>query len=161
MGSDAGKFIASSIKVFYEFRVLHSNKKALELNQDNLRLIAEYTELISSYAKLKSSIEEVAIKYDNSVLMYSPMVKAFGIHGWDKYLSQANALIEWKKETIQPYTKVFNLIQSVIGAGEIPNNFESSIESLGHEMGRALTKLAPPSIDGIMFMKKMNYPKST
>lgn len=158
VGSDAGRFVISAVKVLDEIGSLHSKNKSIQLNE-NTKLSAEYLGFVSAYAKLKSSINDVEMKYVNSVLIYSPMVNALGIHGWDEYLGQSHELSKWKIETMRPYDDVFGLIQTIITTGKLPEHFEETIQKQGDMLGRSIKYLAPPTLKGIGLLKFKNYPQ--
>tara|TARA_Y100000052_G_C2933433_1_gene75877 strand:+ start:79 stop:825 length:747 start_codon:yes stop_codon:yes gene_type:complete len=161
VGSDSGKFMVAAFKVLDEIGSLLAQGKLAKINADNIKLNGEFTRFVSAYASLQSSVEGVAVKYDNSVLIYNPMIEVLDIDGWEEYLNQASKLKQWKSQTMQPYEEAYNLIHSITQSGQIPDNFESTVQELGYKLGYSLTNLSPPSMDGVLALKNKNYPKST
>jgi len=160
VGSDAGKFMVSAFKVLDEIGSLHMNQKSTKINADNIKLTGEFSALVAAYASLQGSIEGTAVKYDNSVLIYSPMIDVLGIKGWSKYLGQASNLKKWKSETIKPYEEAYNFIHSITKSGKVPDDIESTVKDLGYKLGYSLKNMAPPSLDGILALKNENYPQN-
>ena len=159
VGKDAGKFFVSTLKVLNEIEILHKRGESTKINGENIKLIGEFSGFIAAYTNLLSSVEIVAVKYDNSVLVYSPMVEVLGINGWNKYLEQTSSFRKWKSEIIKPYKEAYNLIHLVTKSGKVPSDFESAVQDIGYKLGNSLKNIAPPSLDGILALKNANYPQ--
>lgn len=159
VASDAGKFMVATFKVLDEVGALEAQGRPPKINMNNVKLNSDFSALIAAYASLQSSIEGVAVEYDNSVLIYSSIITALGISGWDKYLGQAEKLKKWKIETMQPYEEAYNLVHMITKTGKTPANFEAEVQKLGYDLGRSLAYLAPPSLKGILELKNENYPQ--
>lgn len=130
VGSDSGNFMVAAFKVLDEIESLVAQGKSAKIDAYNIRLNGEFARLVSAYASLQSSVEGIAVKYDNSVLIYSPMIDVLDIDGWEEYLGQASKLKQWKSQTMQPYEEAYSLICSIIKSGKTPDNFESTVQEL-------------------------------
>ncbi|WP_226647339.1 hypothetical protein [Microbulbifer variabilis] len=92
VGSDSEKFMVAAFKVLDEIGSLVAQGKPAKIDVDNIKLSGEFSGLVSAYASLQSSVEGIAVKYDNSVLIYNPMIEVLDINGWEEYLGQASKL---------------------------------------------------------------------
>jgi hypothetical protein len=158
VGKDISSYVIASTEIVVEISNLLHKNKSIKIDANNIQLSAKYLNFMSSYFSLQSSTLRIQTKYQNSILIYSPMISALEIKGWKKYLNQGDEINEWQTQTMKIYTEFFHVINNAITTGIVPKNFEDMLEHYGNEMGQVFAKLTPPSLVGIHSMKAENYP---
>lgn len=131
----------------------------ISLRSQDVKFMAAYTKLLSSYTALQADVGLIGLKYDNSVLTYSPMIEPLEVNCWNLYLDEAERINTWKQELLRSYDTSYNLVFAAIKTGSLPEDFEEQLTSISYEMGAAYKSISPPSLSGLLAIKNANHPR--
>lgn len=159
IGEDLAEYQMAYFELLNEIGRLEAQKRNISLSNQDIKFLAAFAKLVSKYASLQSSIEMIGVKYDNSILTNTPLVKPLGIQCWNLYLDEGEKISKWKSKVLESYHESYNLIYSAIKSGELPNAFESRVQDVGYKMGYVVKELSPPSLQGLLTLKAKNHPR--
>ncbi|ODS22385.1 hypothetical protein AB835_14455 [Candidatus Endobugula sertula] len=160
VGTDVANFNIAYMEVIAEIMKDADRSGGKTFDNRNTLILAKKTKLLSTYMSIYNSMQQMVIRYENSVLTHHQLVSVLQIKGWNEYLAMRDEFKPWQKRTMRPYDEAYNIVSSMVKSGEVPSDISNIIASSVFQI-RSLADIIPPSLQGIIDLKNANYPSSS